>query len=84
MSDNRYCMIYIKLSKPAKELKQDLNVKFNYQKDEWFLKIKDVDDLNNLSNVIYEQEYIDIEGINMSVEEIEIIIFKFLNIFKSI
>lgn len=83
MCDDKYCMIYLKLSCDVKELKKDLNVKFNYQKDEWFVKVKNEEDALEINERIKEQEYIDIEGINMNEGELnrirEIIFLKYFN-----
>ena len=83
MCDDKYCMIYLKLLCEVNDLKKDLNVKYNYQKDEWFVKVKDEIEAGEINERIKEQEYIDMEGINMNDDELnkirEIIFLKYFN-----
>jgi hypothetical protein len=71
MSKDKYCMFYITLSCKVEELKKDLNVKYNYQKDEWFIKINNIDDVSLINDRLKEQKYVSIEGINMDEDEVK-------------
>ena len=69
MCDSKYCMVYVKLSNSIRILKGDFCLKFNYQKDEWFIKVRSVEEAIGLGGMIKKCDYIDMEFVNMADEE---------------
>jgi hypothetical protein len=71
MCDVKYCMVYVKLSNNIKMFKDLYCLKYNYQKDEWFIKVRDLNEAKSIGGMIKRCDYIDMEFINMCDKEID-------------
>jgi hypothetical protein len=69
MCDSKYCMVYVKLTNCIKTFKDYFTLKYNYQKDEWFIKIRNVEEAIRIGGMVRKCDFIDMEFINM--DEVE-------------
>jgi hypothetical protein len=71
MEDKSFCKIFINVPFHKKETAKGLWFRYDGNKKEWYIQVRNVKDVLYLKSVCFLFDLIDVEGVNMEFEEVD-------------